>query len=86
MNNDTPAQRAARGDEINAFYQMLAADGLKGTTQQRYHGVLHKAFKDAMKRRIIPNNPVEQADRPRSVPFISEYYTATEIKKLLDVA
>ena len=74
------------GDEINAFYQMLAADGLKGTTQQRYHGVLHKAFKDAMKRRIIPNNPVEQADRTRSVPFISEYYTATEIKKLLDVA
>lgn len=62
------------------------ADGLKGTSQQRYHGVLHKAFKDAMKRRIIPSNPVEQSDRPRSVPYIGEYYTATEIKKLLEVA
>lgn len=74
------------GDEINAFYETLVADGLKGTSQQRYHGVLHKAFKDAMKRRIIPSNPVEQADRPRSVPYIGEYYTATEIKKLLEVA
>ncbi|MBQ9099051.1 MAG: phage integrase SAM-like domain-containing protein, partial [Clostridia bacterium] len=61
------------GDEINAFYETLVAEGLKGTSQQRYHGVLHKAFKDAMKRRIIPSNPVEQADRPRSVPYIGEY-------------
>ncbi len=37
-------------------------------------------------RHIILNNPVEQADRPRSVPYIGEYYTATEIKKLLEVA
>ena len=39
--------------------------GLKSSTGQRYHGVLHKAFKDAVKRRIIPSNPVDQANRPR---------------------
>ena len=72
------------GDEINAFYSSLLADGLKGTTAQRYHGVLHCAFKSAVKRRIIPANPVEQADRPRADPFIAGYYNREEIKRLLD--
>ena len=33
------------GDEINEFYTYLRNAGLKGSTGQRYHGVLHKAFK-----------------------------------------
>ena len=53
------------GDEINEFYTYLRNAGLKGSTGQRYHGVLHKAFKDEVKRRIIPSNPVDQANRPR---------------------
>ena len=57
---------------------------LKGTTAQRHHAMLHLAFKTAVKRRIIPSNPVEQADRPKSVQFIGSYYNADEIRQLLD--
>lgn len=74
------------GDEINALYQHLLNDGLSGTSVQRYHGVLHKAFKDAVKRRIIPANPVDQATRPKREQFIADYYNGEEIKKLLEVA
>ena len=74
------------GDNINAFYRYLTEQGLKGTSQQRYHSVLHLAFKTAVKRRIIPANPVDQADRPKSKPFISSYYNADEMKKLLEIA
>ncbi len=74
------------GDNINAFYRYLTEQGLKGTSQQRYHSVLHLAFKTAVKRRIIPVNPVDQADRPKSKPFIASYYNAEEMKKLLEIA
>ncbi|MBR3668007.1 MAG: site-specific integrase, partial [Ruminococcus sp.] len=72
------------GDEINEYYTYLRAKGLKGTSCQRHHSLLHLAFKSAMKRRIIPTNPVDQADRPKSVQFIGNYYNAEEIKQLID--
>ncbi len=46
--------------------------------------LLRLAFKSVMKRRIIPTNPVDQADRPKSVQFIGNYYNAEEIKQLID--
>lgn len=71
------------GDEINAYYTKIRSDGLKGTTAQRHHAMLHRAFKQAVKRRIIAWNPCQQADRPKSVPFIGSYYNAEELKELL---
>ncbi|SDB49137.1 Site-specific recombinase XerD [Ruminococcaceae bacterium FB2012] len=76
--------REITGDEINAYYAHLRAKGLKGTTCQRHHALLHLAFKSAMKRRIIPSNPVDQADRPKAQQFIGNYYNAEEIKALID--
>ncbi len=72
------------GDEINDYYRSLRERGLKGTTAQRHHSVLHLAFKTAVKRRIISSNPVDQADRPKAEQFIGEYYNAAELKELLD--
>ena len=54
------------GDEVNEYYAHLREKGLKGTTCQRHHSLLHLAFKSAMKRRVIPSNPVDQADRPKA--------------------
>ena len=50
---------------------------------QRYHSVLHLAFKTAMKRKIIASNPVDQADRPKAVQFIGNYYNAESYGKKL---
>lgn len=71
------------GDELNAYYTAIRSDGLTGATAQRHHAMLHRAFKQAVKRRIIPSNPCQQADRPKSVPFIGSYYNAEELKDLL---
>ncbi len=73
------------GDEINDYYLHIREKGLKGTSAQRHHALLHLAFKAAVKRRIIPSNPVDQADRPKAVQYIGEYYNATELKELLDI-
>ena len=72
------------GDEINEYYCAIRNDGLKGTTAQRHHALLHLAFKSAVKRRIILCNPVEQADRPKSKQYIGSYYNSEELKNLLD--
>ena len=74
------------GDECNEYYYKLRTDGLKGKSAQRHHSMLHLAFKSAVKRRIIPCNPVEQADRPKAVQFIGSYYNANELKELLEIA
>lgn len=73
------------GDEINEFYTYLRNAGLAGSSCQRYHGVLHKAFKDAVKRRIIPSNPVDQANRPKKEQYIASFYNAEEVKQLLEL-
>ncbi|MDD4493393.1 MAG: tyrosine-type recombinase/integrase [Eubacteriales bacterium] len=72
------------GDEINDYYASLRNDGLKGTSAQRHHSLLHLAFKQALKRRIIQTNPCDQADRPKAVQFIGNFYNADELKKLID--
>ena len=76
--------REITGDEINDFYAYLRGDGLSGSTAQRYHSLLHLAFKNAVKRRLIPSNPCDQADRPKAKQYIGSYYNTEEIKKLID--
>lgn len=74
------------GDEINDYYYHIRELGLKGTSAQRHHSLLHLAFKSAVKRRVIPTNPVDQADRPKATQYIGKYYNAAELKELLDKA
>lgn len=74
------------GDEINDYYFHIRKLGLKGTSAQRHHSLLHLAFKSAVKRRVIPTNPVDQADRPKATQYIGKYYNAAELKELLDKA
>ncbi len=74
------------GDEINDYYRHIRELGLKGTSAQRHHSMLHLAFKTAVKRRVIPSNPVDQADGPKATQYIGKYYNAAELKELLDKA
>ena len=51
--------------------------------RERYHSMMHLAFKQAVKHRIFPTNPCDQADRPKAVQYIGSYYNSAEIKQLL---
>ena len=62
------------GDELNDFYAYLRNDGLSGASAQRYHSLLHIAFKHAVKRGIILANPCDRADRPKATQYIASYY------------
>ena len=72
------------GDEINVFYVSLRNEGLTGATAQRYHSMMHLAFKNAVKRRVIATNPCDQADRPKAVQYIGTYYNSAELKQLFE--
>ena len=72
------------GEDLNEFYVFLINDGLKGATAQRHHSVMHRAFKQAVKRGIIPTNPCDQAERPKADKYVGEYYNATKLKALLE--
>ena len=72
------------GDELNDFYAYLRNDGLSGASAQRYHSLLHIAFKHAVKRGIILANPCDRADRPKATQYIASYYNQEEIKQLLE--
>lgn len=71
------------GDELNAYYNYLFEEGLSGCTAQKHHNLLHLAFKHAMKKRIIPFNPCDQANRPKAVKYVASYYNETKLKELL---
>lgn len=71
------------GDDLNDYYNYLLDSGLKGITVQKQHALLHLAFKHAVKRRIISNNPCDQANRPKAVKYIADYYNADKLKELL---
>ena len=71
------------GDELNAYYNYLIDEGLKGITAQKHHALLHLAFKHAVKRRVITTNPCDQANRPKAVKYIADYYNADKLKELL---
>ncbi len=72
------------GDELNEFYLYLRNEGLTGATAQRHHSLLHLAFRTAVKRKIIPTNPCDQAERPKSVQYIGDYYNADDLRVLLE--
>lgn len=72
------------GDECNALYTQLQKDGLSPKSVRRYHAVLHKAYADAVKRKIVPYNPVDQATLPKVKQYIGDYFGAAEVKKLLE--
>jgi len=59
-------------------------EGLTGATAQRHHSLLHLAFKNAVKRRIITTNPCDQADRPKATQYIGSYYNADELKTMIE--
>ena len=40
------------GDELNAYYNYLIDEGLKGITAQKHHALLHLAFKHANRLRV----------------------------------
>ena len=69
---------------IQDFYNELLKEGLKGASVRRYHANIRKALQYAVKIEIIPSNPADKVDVPKTEKYISSYYNKNELDILFD--
>lgn len=70
---------------IDEFYQTIFADGCTANTVIHYHAILGKAFKTAIKKRILKENPMDEIDRPKKNVYRATFYTVDEMLALMRV-
>lgn len=70
---------------IDEFYQTIFADGCTANTVIHYHAILGKAFKTAIKKRILKENPMDEIDRPKKNIYHATFYTVDEMLALMRV-
>ncbi len=74
------------GQHIQALYGELTKDGLSPASVVRTHAILHKAFRQAVRWRIIPRNPVDEVQRPRIPRHEMKTLTVEQVRALVDAA
>ena len=70
---------------IQEFY-LKQLERVSANSVIHYHAVIHRAFKYAVKTRLISSNPVDLVDRPKKDVFRGSFYSDEEIKELFEVA
>ena len=74
------------GEDLNDFYAYLEEIGLTGASILRYHNLIHAAFKYAVKKELLDDNPCDHADRPKQERYRASFYNEEELRELLTVA
>ena len=74
------------GEDLNDFYAYLNSEGLTAATALRYHGLFHAAFKYAVKKELLDDNPCDHAYRPKQERYRASFYSEDELKDLLTAA
>ena len=59
-------------------------DGVSAATIHRYHANIHKALRYAVKMELLTENPSDKVELPKQQKHIAAFYTAEEVKKLLE--
>lgn len=72
-----------RPQHIQSLYSECLESGLSVTTVALYHGILHRALKQAVKWQMIPVNPSEAVDAPRPRSPEMTTWTASEAGRFL---
>lgn len=82
------------GAMLNALYADLLANGRTGAsgrtgplspkTVRNVHGMLHRAFKDAVRWRRLAVNPADAADQPRKQTPEMKVWTAEQLRAFVD--
>lgn len=82
------------GPLLNRLYAALLADGRTGASGRRgalspktvrnVHGLLHRAFKDAVRWRRLNVNPCDAADQPRKAAPEMSAWTAEQLGRFID--
>lgn len=70
---------------IQDFYNKESEKKYSGTTILQIHRILHKAFKEAMRNKLINNNPCDMVDAPKPSEFTPAVYDDKDFIKLLNI-
>jgi len=73
-------------DTIQRYYNAKLDEGLNPNTIIKQHAVIRSALQYAVKTKLIKDNPCDYVDKPKRKKYVGEFYTADEIKQLLDVS
>lgn len=76
--------REVTPQHIEDFYQTILDDNCTTNTVIHYHSILRKAMQVAVKKDIIPKNPVDKVQRPKKNVFHGNFYTEEEMMTLFD--
>lgn len=68
--------------DIQGFYTKLR-ESVGATTVHHYHSLMHGALQMALKLDLIPYNPADRIDSPKSSQYIPEIYTLDEMERML---
>lgn len=72
---------------IQSFYTMKRErDKVTANTIHHYHANIHKALNYAVKTERLKNNPADKVELPKKQKHIADFYTVSELKKLLQFA
>lgn len=70
---------------IQEFYNRMYASGLSGNTVKHLHTNLRKALQYAVKTELIPSNPADKTERPKSEKYTASFYNKDELAELFKV-
>jgi len=71
---------------LETFRVRLRKDGIGDRTRQLCHDVLRVALRRAVRAKIIPSNPIESVERPRTVSREVDPWSASETMRVLKAA
>ncbi|MBK7393810.1 MAG: site-specific integrase [Chloracidobacterium sp.] len=75
-----------QGYQIQKFYNDMQREGLSARTVRYCHSVLSSALKQAVRWKMIFQNPCNDCDLPKMQKTEMKYYTPGEVKKFLETA
>ena len=70
--------------DISNFYAYLIKNGKTIQLCEHYHVNIRKCLQSAVKANLIPYNPADRVDRPKSPKHIGNFYTKEELDKLFE--
>ena len=69
--------------DISVYYTIKINEGLSPNTVKRHHSNIRKCLQCAYLEDMIPTNPADKAQKPKSEPYNAHFYDSEQIKELL---
>lgn len=71
-------------DQLQRYYNSMTKSGLSGRTVRQVHSIINGAFKNAVKRRLIHENPNKEVTLPKKAGVEITPPSIDEVRKMLD--